>query len=157
MTFDRMNIWRFPYYINKASLVQIRLQLFKWGHFHIFSLSYNLTSDDLWPWYMIFDLINKWGLPCCIYDPTLVEIHQSMWSQMLTLFTTDNNNNRGQSDPCLSDHFVINCLIDFKNFLLAFTLRNTWSTAQANHKGVEKYIFYCVGDTCAFQNETLKN
>ena len=69
-----MNTWRFPYYINKPSLVQIGLQLFKWGHFHIFSLSYNLTSDDLWPWYMTFDLINKWGFPCCIYDPTLVRI-----------------------------------------------------------------------------------
>ena len=79
VTFDRMNIWRFPYYINKPSLVQIRLQLFKWDNFHIFSLSYNLTSDDLWPWYMTFDLINKWGLPCYIFDPTLVEIHQSMW------------------------------------------------------------------------------
>ena len=28
---------------------------------------------------MNFDLINKWGFPCCIYDPTLIEIHQSMW------------------------------------------------------------------------------
>ena len=74
-----MNIWRFTYYINKPSLVQIGLQLFKWGHFHIFSLSYNLTSDDLWPWYLTFDLSNKWGFPCCIYEPTLVEIHQSMW------------------------------------------------------------------------------
>ena len=132
--FDRMNIWRFPYYINKPNLVQIGLQLFKWGHFHIFnlsynltsddfdlgiwlwphehmkvsifsyahdyinkpilvpialqlfkcghfyifSLSYNLTSDDLWPWYVTFDLINKWGFSCCIYGPSLVEIHQSM-------------------------------------------------------------------------------
>ena len=79
MTFDRMNIWRFPYYINKPSLVPIGLQLLKWGHFHISSLSYNLTSDDLWPWYVTFDLINKWRFPCCTYDPTLVEIHQSMW------------------------------------------------------------------------------
>ena len=45
-------------------MVQIGLQLFKWGHFHIFSLSYNLTSDDLWPWYMTSDLNNKWGFPC---------------------------------------------------------------------------------------------
>ena len=74
-----MNIWRFPYYINKPSLVPIALQLFKWGHFSIFSLSYNLTSDDHWPWYVAFDLINKLGFPCCIYDPTLVKIHQSMW------------------------------------------------------------------------------
>ena len=70
MTFDHMNIWRFPYYINKPSLVPIRLQLFKWCYFHIFSLSYNLTLDDLWPRYVIFDFIIKWGIPCCIYDPT---------------------------------------------------------------------------------------
>ena len=79
MTFDCMNIWRFTYFFNKPSLVQIGLQLFKWGHFHIFSLSYNLISDNLWPWYMTFDLICKWGFQCCTYDPNLVEIHQSMW------------------------------------------------------------------------------
>ena len=78
LTFDRMNIQRVPYCINKPSLVPIELQLFKWSHFHIFSLSYNFTSDDLWPWYVTFDLINKWGFPCCNYDPTLVQIHQSM-------------------------------------------------------------------------------
>ena len=55
-------------------------QLFQWSHFHIFSLFFNLTLDDLWPWYVTFDLINKWGFPCCIYDPTLVEIHHSMWT-----------------------------------------------------------------------------
>ena len=90
-----MNIWRFPYFIKKPSLVQIGLQLFKWGHFHIFSLSYNLTPDDLWPWYMTFDLINKWGFPCCIYDPILVEIYQSLWKiepNVNPFFTTDNNN-----------------------------------------------------------------
>ena len=103
MTFECMKIWRFTYYINKQSLVQIRLQLFKWGHFHIFSLSYNWTSDDLWSWYMTFDLINKWAFPCCIYDPTLVEIHQSLWkiepNVVKTPFHTDNaddNNNRQQ-------------------------------------------------------------
>ena len=44
----------------KPSLAQIELQLFKWGHFHIFSLSYNLISDDLWPGYMTFDYMNIW-------------------------------------------------------------------------------------------------
>ena len=105
ITSDWMNIWRFTYYINKPSLVQIGLQLFKWDYFHIFSLSYNLTSDDLWPWHMTSDLINKWGFPCCIYDPTLVEIYQSMWkiepnvnpfSQQTTPTTTTR-----QSDPCV--------------------------------------------------------
>ena len=80
MTLDHPNIWRVPYYINKPSLVPIKLQLFQWGHFHIFNLSYNLTSDDLWPWYVTFDLINKWGFPCCIYDPSLVENHLSIWT-----------------------------------------------------------------------------
>ena len=79
MIFDHMNIWKLPYDITKPSLVPIELQLFKWRHFHIFSLFYNLPSGDLWHWCVTFDLNNKWGFPCCIYDPTLVEIHQSMW------------------------------------------------------------------------------
>ena len=98
-----------PYCINKPSLVPIRLKLFKWGHFYIkwgnfyiFSLSYNLTSDDLWPWYVTSDFINKWGFPCCIYDPTLVKIHQSMWKvePNVNLFsqqkTTDNKQQQQQ-------------------------------------------------------------
>ena len=86
--FDCMNIWKFPYYINKPSLVPIQLQLFKWGQCPIFSLSYNLISDDLWPWHVTFDLINKWGFPCYICDPTLVEIIRACgsYSQMLTCF-----------------------------------------------------------------------
>ena len=52
--------WKLTSDLDPHSLVQIRLQLFKWGHFHIFSLSYNLTSDDLWPWYMTFDRMNIW-------------------------------------------------------------------------------------------------
>ena len=107
MTFDYMNIWRFPYHINKPSLVPIGHQLFKWGHFHIFSLSYNLTSDDLWPWYVTFDLMNKWGFPCCIYDPTLVEIHQSMWKlepnvNPFSQHQITKTDNSLQSDPYLS-------------------------------------------------------
>ena len=79
MTFDSMNIWRLSYYINNQVWFQSDFNFSnEAGHFHIFSLSYNLTSNDLWPWYVIFDLINKWGFPCCIYGPTLVEIHQSM-------------------------------------------------------------------------------
>ena len=129
MTFDRMNIWRFPYYINQVcfksdfnfsnetiftfsaylttwppmtfDLVTWPLSAWTYEGSHIIpinqvwftmdfnfsskskftfsTLSYNLTSDDLWPWYMTLDLISKWGFPCCIYEPTLVEIHQSMW------------------------------------------------------------------------------
>ena len=67
-------IWRFPYYINEPSLVQIWFQLFKWDHFHIFSLPYNLTSDDLWPWFMTFDQMNIWRFPYYINKPSLVPI-----------------------------------------------------------------------------------
>ena len=68
ITFDRMNTWRFPYYINKPSLVPIKLELFKWGHFHSFSLSYNLTSDDLWPHQQIrFPMMHLW--PNCGCNP----------------------------------------------------------------------------------------
>ena len=86
MTFD-LGIWFLTTWTYEGShIIQINhvwfqsdFQLFKRGHFHIFSISYSLSSDDLWPWYVTFDFINKWGFPCCIYDPTLVEIHQSMW------------------------------------------------------------------------------
>ena len=49
------------------------------------------------------DLINKWGFPCCIYDPSLVVIHQSMWKiepnvNPFSQQKTDNNYS-GQSDP----------------------------------------------------------
>ena len=70
MTFDHgiwlLTTWTYEsshIFINKPSLVQIGLQLFKWGHFHISILSYNLTSDDLWPWYMTFDHMNIWQFP----------------------------------------------------------------------------------------------
>ena len=82
--FDRMNIWRFPYYINKPSLIQIGLQLFKWGHFHVYSLSYNLTSDDLWPWYMTFDRMNIWGFSYYINNPSLVSIRLQLFNREAT-------------------------------------------------------------------------
>ena len=109
----------------------IGLQLFKWGHFHIFNLSYNLTSDDLWSWYVTSDLINKWRFPCYIYDPTLVEIHQSMWKLQpnVNLFsqqtTTDN---RAQSDPYVS-------------FLLRLATQKAHTALDfENSKGHETYL-----------------
>ena len=100
MTFD-LGMWSLTSWtyegslivINKSSSVLIRLQLFECGQFYIVSLSYNLTSDNLWPWYVTLDLVNIWGFPCCIYDPSLVEIHQSIWK--VTFFhrqqTTEEN------------------------------------------------------------------
>ena len=72
--FDCMNIGRFPYNINKLSLVPIKLQLLKWGKFYIFSSSYNVTLDELWPWYMTFDCMNIWRFPNYINTPSWVPI-----------------------------------------------------------------------------------
>ena len=78
VTFDIMNIYRFPYCSYDPSLIAIGLQLFEWHqNFHVtstFNISYNLTWDDLWPWNVTFDLINIWRFPYCIYDPSLVAI-----------------------------------------------------------------------------------
>ena len=57
MTFDP-GIWPLTAWTYEGSHVisinqvwfQSDFQLFTRGHFHIFSLSYNVTSDDLWPW-----------------------------------------------------------------------------------------------------------
>ena len=97
--------WTCVHYINKPSLVPTGIQLFKWDHFHIFSLSYKLTSDDLWPWYVVSDLINKWGFTCCIYDPTLVEIHLNMWKvePHVNLFSQQQQTTMDRAIPmCLS-------------------------------------------------------
>ena len=89
VTFDLMNMWRFLHYINKPSLVPIGIQLFKWGEFYIFSPSYNLTSDNLWPWYT-FDLgrpLTTWkNKGSCIVSikPNLVAIALKLfkWGQI---------------------------------------------------------------------------
>ena len=50
--------------------------------------------------------------------------------------------------------FVVNCDCLHKNdhrfseLFIHFSLTTIWSRAQANHKGVEKYIFHCFGDAC---------
>ena len=75
MTFD-LNMWPLTSLLYKgshvASMTQVWFQLdfnfsnesnftfsayFKWEQFYIFSLSYNLTSDDLWPWYVTLNLL----------------------------------------------------------------------------------------------------
>ena len=78
MTFD-LGIWPLTKWTYEGShitsiTIGSRLQLFKWGHFHIFSLSYNLTSDDLWPWHMTFDGMNTWRFQNYIDKPSLVPI-----------------------------------------------------------------------------------
>ena len=115
MTFD-LGIWPLTAWTYQGSHIisinQVWFKLdFNFSNEAIFTFSAYLTTwPQLWPWYMTFDLINKWGFPCCIYDPTLVKIHQSMWKiepNVNPFFTTDNNNNRQQgtkwiSDPCVS-------------------------------------------------------
>ena len=76
MTFD-LGKWPLTVWTYKGShIVSIKTKLGS-NRTSTFT-TYSLTSDDIWPWYVTFDLINKWGFPCCIYDPSLVEIHQSM-------------------------------------------------------------------------------
>ena len=55
----------------------------------------NLTSDDSWPWYMTFDLINVQRNPHCIFDPSLVPIE-------LQLFQEDPNNENQRFQPNLT-------------------------------------------------------
>ena len=124
MTFHCMNIWRLPYHINSNTTYSSSLPVLMsnsaplidpnvkfWNQFgNLVQKFYNLTSDDLWPWYMTFDLIYKWRFPCCTYVPTLVEVHQSMWKiepNVNPFFhdrqqTTTTDNKWGQSDPYVS-------------------------------------------------------
>ena len=76
MIFDHMNIQRIPYCINnqvwfKKSLSNRATFSFSAYLTTLLHITYNL---DMWP--LTFD---KWEFLCWIYDPTLVEIHQSMW------------------------------------------------------------------------------
>ena len=86
MTFDLINMQRNLHCIFDLCLVPIGIQLFKGDpnnenqHFPP-----NLTSDDSWPWYVTFDLINIWRNPYCISDPSLVVFG-------LQLFKVDPNN-----------------------------------------------------------------
>ena len=67
--------------------------------FHIFSLSYNLTSDDLWPWYDIRPLTSSTSESSLVAPMTQLWLKSikacGSYSQMLTCFH-NNNNNRQQ-------------------------------------------------------------
>ena len=67
-----MNIWRFPYYIHKPSLIPIRLHNLK--ETISFFQPYNLTSDDLSPCCMTSDFMIIWRFPHYINKPILVAI-----------------------------------------------------------------------------------
>ena len=55
----------------------------------------NLTSDDSWPWYTTFDLINIQRNSYCIFDPSLAQIR-------LQLFKEDPNNENQHFPPNLT-------------------------------------------------------
>ena len=98
VTFDRMNIWRF--HIISINQVWFKSD-FNFSNEAIFTFSAYLST---WP-QMTFDL-GTWPLSSStIYDPTLVEIHQSMWkiepnvnpfSQQTTTTSTENINRQQQ-------------------------------------------------------------
>ena len=77
-----LSIWPFIAWSYKGShivsIYKIQFQL-DYNFTNQATFTFDLTSDDLWPWYITFDFTNKWGFPYCIYDPTLVENHQNMW------------------------------------------------------------------------------
>ena len=107
MTFD-LGIWPLTTWTYEGShIISINQVLFQsdfnFSNKAIFTFLTYLTT---WP-QMTFDFINKWGFPCCTYDPTLVEIYQSMWeSQMLTCFHNNNSTTTTTGDKvipiCLS-------------------------------------------------------
>ena len=75
VTFDLMNIWRFPYIIPINQVwFQSDFNFSNEVNFTFFSPSYNLTSDDLWPWYVTFDLMNIWRFPYYTNKSSLVPI-----------------------------------------------------------------------------------
>ena len=104
MFWENLHIWRFPYYINKPSLFPTGLQLFKRGHFHIFSLSYNLTPDDLY--------LEMWPLTSSTYEGSHFASMTQLWLKSIMLKIEPNVNlfsqqqqtadNRGQSHPHVS-------------------------------------------------------
>ena len=55
-------------------MVLIGPQVCKWVEFYIFRLSYTLTSHDLWPSSVTFDLMNMWRFLHYINKPSLVPI-----------------------------------------------------------------------------------
>ena len=61
-----------------------------------------LTSDDPWPWYMTFDLINKWRNPNCILNPSLLWnwIYGIQYTNLLVkLWVEENSRRDGTLNP----------------------------------------------------------
>ena len=112
---------RFTCCIYKSNLVVIGLQLFE----KIIPISHfppNLTSDDPWPWYMTFDLINTQRNPHFTFDPSLVPIG-------LQLFKGDPNNE--------NQHFPSNLTSDNPwPLYVTCELINIWKNP------------YCIFDPC---------
>ena len=66
-----------------------------------------LQLDLRWPWYGIFDLINKCGFQCCIYDPN--EIHQSIWKLRVN-FNYFHNRQQEKKECNVKGHLCLSCL-----------------------------------------------
>ena len=60
-------------------MVLIGLKVYKWVKFNIFRLSFRLTSHDLWPSFVTFDLGNTWRFPHYINKPSLVPIRLQLF------------------------------------------------------------------------------
>ena len=51
----------------------------KWVKFYIFRLSHKLTSHDLWPSFVTFNLMNMWRFQNCINKPCLFPIRLQLF------------------------------------------------------------------------------
>ena len=100
MTFD-LDTWP----LTSSTMTQVWLKSIEaygsYSHFHIFSLSYNLTSDnvcpdpDMWPWSQQMQVPMFYLLPNFGWNPSK---QVKVRAKSLPIFTSDNNN-RGKSNP----------------------------------------------------------
>ena len=73
-------------------MILIGPQVRKWVKFDIFGLSYKLTSHDLWPSSVTFDLMNMWKFLHFINKPSLVPIGLQLfkWGKYYILSPSNN-------------------------------------------------------------------
>ena len=88
MTFDCMNIWRFHIILINQVWFKSDFNLFKWGHFHIFRLSYKLTLDDLWPWFVTINCMNIWRFHIILINQVWFKSDFNFSNEVIFTFST---------------------------------------------------------------------
>ena len=82
----RSHVWLYPWIIVSKSYGNTSIYVdtvVNFPNYHIHNTyilrTTNRMSDHIVSFWTKFRQDKKWGFPCCIHNPTLVEIHQSMW------------------------------------------------------------------------------